>query len=785
MVSLNLDSRCFAIVHWIVLFSFALALLGMSRIGTTRGDINEEKDSVRFDYHVQPLLTKLGCNAGSCHGNARGQGGFRLSLFGADQAFDLRAILESSNRVDVKNPERSLILKKPSGQEDHEGGVRFEKGGWEYQTLLDWIRHIDSGAKADTLAQLVVTPSRILLADEESTAKINVMATFASGECKDVTSFSVLRVQNDNIAELQQYTVKRKRVGETHVIATYLGWSANASVVVPNTIRLEGTSVNPRARSNHCVDSFIDSKLDDLGTVSAPICDDYTFLRRVALTTTGQLPSKATLETFCASQERKKRESMVAKFLSSPLHAAKWATRMSEILGSRDMGKATASADIEKQWHAWFVERFQKNTAYDKMVHEILTSTTRQNLSAAEYLDQLVLLSNPTESFEPQKGLMDSYWKRPSDNEDIMVESLAERTSAAFLGIRIECAKCHKHPFDRWTQNDYRAFANIFAQVRYGLSAEMRETIFDRLEQQRKSTGDFAERKKIPSFREVYLAKNDNDFRSIGKQEPLLPRSLGSSMILQGNDRRIAFADWLLSDGKRLLARNFVNRVWENCFGRGLVEPVDSFSAAHPPSHPELLEELAKQFIEHDFDIRWLEHCILTSNAWQRSSMIDVSTSDEGQSYSRFAMRVLSADAILDSISCALENESGKAITNATYRSEDGLWQSYFDVFARRPRTAVCDCDRRNDPTLRQAMLLLSDEQLLHRIEEYVKVHLPKREELSPWIEGKFLQILCRPAKPAELEITLGYITNSAELNEACTDFIWSLFNTREFVTLH
>ncbi len=767
-----------------VSFLCSAALIGVSFVGATQGDTNTEKEAVRFDWHIQPLLTKLGCNAGACHGNAHGKGGFRLSLFGADQAFDLRSIVESSDRVDVKNPERSLILRKPTGLEDHEGGVRFESGGLEYQLLLDWIRHGKSEATADTLVQLVVNPPRIMLADEGSTATINVLATFASGVSKDVTSFSVLRFQNDNIAELQQQSLKRKSVGETYLIATYQGWSANASVVAPNA-KLGETVVTPHGRSKHFVDQFIDRKLDELGRVSAPNCDDYTFLRRIALTTTGQLPSKATIESFCASEESSKRDSMVGNLLSSPLHAAKWATRMCEILGSRDMGKSSASADIEEQWHAWFVERFQHNTPYDKMVREILTSTTRQNQTAGEYLDQLMLSSKPTESLELGKNSMDLFWKRPSDNEEILVESLAERTSAAFLGIRIECAKCHKHPFERWTQNDYRAFANIFSQVRYGLSAEMRETIFDRLEQQRKAPGDSAERKKIPSFREVYLTRNVNDFRSVGTNELLSPRSLGSSTVLAGSDRRVAFADWLLSDGKQLLARNFVNRVWEHYFGRGLVEPVDSFSAAHPPSHPELLEELANQFVEHDFDIRWLERSILTSNAWQRSSIMDSSISDEGQSFSRFAMRVLSADEILDSISCALENETVKATTNATYRSEDGMWQSYFDVFARKARTAVCDCDRRIDPTLRQAMLLLSDEQLLHRIEDYVKDHLPKREDLGNWIEGKFLQVLCRPAKPSELEFTSNYIAKSAEMNEACADFIWSLFNMREFGTLH
>ncbi len=759
-----------------------------------------EVQVINFDRHVQPLLSKLGCNSGSCHGHSAGKGDFKLSLFGYDSQLDFNAINNSDHgRLDRSRPRESLFLQKPTQQVEHGGGVRFTADSWEYDLLRNWIAQ--GGKKSDRidpLTNLEVIPAKSLLAQDDTVVKLKVLASFASGEKMDVTPFCSLRAANDSVVELQQETIRRRHPGDTTIVATYAGWSASGHFLVPVDSRdATGTSsTQGRSESSNLIDQVVEKRLLDLRIHPTEICDDSTFLRRLTLATTGQLPDLQSIHRFVAQTSPTKREDAIQRMLGHSLHASVLATRMCEITGSRDLGNAELRPEtaLEAKWHGWFRERFARNEPYDSVVRQVLVATTRDALSANEFIENAMAANADGRLHEAadysQKPSLDLFWQRSKVNEEVDVESLAERISAAFLGVRIECAKCHKHPFDRWTQDDYRSFANLFTQVRFGLSGDLRIAVADKLQQQRESTESTSKRERVPSLREVYLTTKPVDFLSARDQSKLPAKPLMGTAIICEGDRRIAFADWLLDDANPFFARNFVNRVWGFYFGAGLIDPIDAYSASNPPAYPELLDALATEFIESNYDVRMLETLILNSNAWQRSAESTARNDVVGYNFARFQVRVLPAYAIVDSIACALNEQATPTAGLPAFATENVDLQPYFNVFSRPERKSRCDCERSDHPTLRQAMLLLSDQGLTTRIDTSVRKLLSDRNgefdsSQESLIEHLFLSALERRPTIDEQNSAHEHIVNASSLEQAASDILWSLINTREFVTLH
>ena len=747
---------------------------------------------VDFERHIAPLFTRLGCNAGSCHGASDGKGGFRLSLFGHDKLWDYSAITaEGSGRVDTDIPENSLILEKPTLSIDHEGGLRMSIDSWEYQLLSRWIRDgALHAAGSGQISRIDVEPGTTLLTRDNPAVDLHVIATFADGERQDVTSFASLRTQDELIATVSESgKVERLQAGDTAVIATYNGHPSNASILIPAD-GMPG-AVDER-ESSGLVDRHISKKLRQLRIEPAAECSDETFLRRVTLAVIGQLPAPESIREFVADSDPDKRIRAIEALLADPLHAAMWATRMCEITGSGDVGdsRMQLGSDHEQKWHAWFRRRFAENLPYDQLARNVLCGTTRDELDAASFIRARMKAAEDggtvtAEVYATHQSL-DLFWQRPKVNEEIDVEAITERIAAGLLGVRLECARCHKHPFDRWTQNDHRSFANYFTQVRFGISPALRSSVVDALDEQRERARSGLSTRRIPRIREVYVSTQSHALRDPTTQVRLPVKPLGGEEADTVGDRRVAFVDWLTAGDNPYFARNFVNRVWKRYFGIGLVDPVDAFSAGNPPSHPQLLDALARDFIEHGFDIRRLETQVLQSQAWQRSSSINDTNQGDRRNFSRAYVYVLPAEVVVDAITSAVGDQQSRAVELAGSRSNDAEIDTYFEVFQRPQRKLTCDCEQRNEPTLRQTMLLLSDPRLLTRIREGHVARLTESGMSDEKVVDKlFLLALSRWPDDDERHAALQHLESSSERQDGLTDIMWGLINTREFVTRH
>ncbi|TWU00980.1 DUF1549 and DUF1553 domain-containing protein [Stieleria varia] len=758
-------------------------------LASTLGHATEPgTNPVNYRRHIAPLLSQFGCNAGSCHGSVHGQGGFKLSLFGFDDAADYEAIVDREADRVLKTPQESLLLLKPSGIVDHEGGKLFDIDSPAYKLLERWIRE---GAKNEQLSELVklsIEPSEVNLSSASPHCDFKVFARFADDALLDVTNLAALSVVDDSLAEVDaRGTLTRMGNGGTSLIATYGGRSASASIFSIDA-QIGVPVLEPPANE---VDRWINLRQERLRIAPVEKTDDYAFLRRLSLLTMGRLPTPEEVRSFAADSNSEKRTVAIDQALASPQHASLWATRMCEITGSREQlsSDAEIAEQQQRRWHEWFRVRFVDNLPYDQIARGVLTATSRDQRSTSDFIHACV--ERPTDiATDAQeyaaKPTLDLYWARRKENEQVDLESLAERTAAAFLGVRIECARCHKHPFDRWTQNDHRSFANLFAQVRYGLSPEMRMGLADALEQRRRRIAVGESPSKIPRIREVYLtASTSGNFRDAATLELLPSRPLGDKHYEADEDPREQFVHWLLLPENPFFARNFVNRVWAYYFGQGIVEPVDSFSASNPPSHPELLDGLAKEFIASGYDIRSLERTILTSNAWQRAATIPANQQNDHRNYSRFPVQVLPAAVLVDAIADVAGDDDNRAVDSPMRSPVTSAAPEYFDVFDRPERVATCDCESSHAPSLRQTMLMLADDTLLKRIQDGIAVELARMSKNRKLVEQLFLTTLSRPPTKDERKSAVKHLREAKDRIEAVADLTWSLMTTREFYTNH
>ena len=491
-------------------------------------------ERVDFDRHVASLFGRLGCNAGSCHGSFQGRGGLNLSLFGHDPESDYSTLTRNvlGRRVDVMDPDRSLLLLKPTGRVPHEGGLRFTVDSWEYRVIRAWIA---GGARRDpsqgAVEHIEIRPSTLNLQRPGSSVRLSIVARFAAGDEADVTPFCDFRVRDDAVADVAlDGEVRGLRPGDTAVVASYNGRLASARVSVPT-----GRVVTiPDVPECDLIDREVFAKLRSLGVTPSKPATDAEFLRRVTLDVIGTLPSPHEVRAFLNDCTLDKRSRKIDELLAHPMHAALWATRYLDITGcdvEAMEGPEPLRARRAQMWHDWFRKRFADNTPYSEIARGVITATSRDGSSAEVWADReaarMIALKNGSECDYASKPGLDLYWRRFVRGAYVSVEPLAERTAAAFLGMRVECAQCHKHPFDRWTQTDYRAFANVFADVQFGLSPEGLAATARLLEQRRKSdpNGTLAP---IPRLSETFLS--DHPSRRLADPStgrPLGPRALG------------------------------------------------------------------------------------------------------------------------------------------------------------------------------------------------------------------------------------------------------------------
>jgi hypothetical protein len=813
---------------------------------------SEPTNQPLFSRHVVPLFSRLGCNAGLCHGAVKGQNGFQLTLFGADPALDhLRLMRDSGGRrVSLVDPDSSLMLLKATGRVAHQGGKRMEVGSPEYQLLRNWI---EQGAVLDKLetsatAKLAVSPASQTSKRGESYS-LRVQASFADGSSEDVTSLCTFESRDRTVAEVDATgQVRTLGVGDTVLIVRYRSQPVMAMVLVPG----EATGAFPEVKEHNYIDKHVLDKLKRLNIQPSQLCDDVTFLRRVYLDVTGTLPTPEEIRGFLADTAADKRTKKIEELLERPGYSALWATKFCDILrpGGYPANAGLSEAANTRRFYEWVRARLKENTPYDQFIERVLTATSREGRPEAEWVTEVQTMAAEDAAKTPdleayaQRKTLDLYWQRTNAAG---VKGTLQLTHS-LLGLRLECAQCHRHPHDIWQQDDLLSFANFFMRVSSvggntaspevskeadGLVKEAKQ-----LREDAKKVSEQAKDKSLPKEEMTKLqmeAKTLNDkaktlddvakrlkgteihfmgkpaFASVtstlGSQKSEKFRLLGSSetvTVPNDKDPREVVMGWLRRPDNSFFARAMVNRVWAHYFGRGIVDPPDHLSPLNPPSHPQLLSELSDDFVKSGYDLKRLHRTILASRTYQQSAQTNASNRADSVNYASFYLRRLPAEVLVDAINHA--TASGETYPPELYlrsgaramevaggtgseRAQASL-QYAFHIFGRPSRSpdVQCDCERDTTATVVQTLYLANHPRLLAKIsapEGRVAQLIKNIADDEKRIDEVFLWTLSRLPTDGERKSCLGYIKESPSAQKGLEDVMWSLLNTREFLLNH
>lgn len=697
---------------------------------------------VSFISEVMPILARQGCNSGACHGKASGQNGFRLSLLGSDPRFDYESLVRDGRgrRVFPAAPGASLLLRKPTAEIGHGGGRKFVRESPGYRTLARWIAQ---GMPFDprqgtSVLKIEVSPARRRIAPK-GTQQLRVTAQLSDGSEADVTHQAQYQSNALDLALVDEsgQVATLEGVGEAAIMARFGGQVAVARVIVPRNDNPARGDLPP---STNPIDPLIFGKLRELGIPPSATCTDAEFARRSALDLCGTLPDPDEVTAFEASHEPSKRERWVDRLLDRPECADLFAMKWSAILrNKRSLGSLSQPGTFA--FHSWIREALAENLPYDRFAAAILTA---KGDSAA---------SPPVVWFRHAKTL----------------EEQVDDTAQLFLGVRLQCARCHHHPFESWGQDDYYGFAALFARVG------------------RKPGPD-------PVTPRIFVLPEGQATDPLtGKT--YAPRVLGGSAMPDlgpRDDPREALAEWLRRPDNPFFARAIVNRYWKHLFGRGLVEPEDDMRASNPPSNPELLDFLAADFIRHDYDLKQLLRLMATSRAYDRSSLPVPENERDRQNFARYAPRRLPAEVLLDAIGTVTGSPEVFAGLprgfRATQLPDDGFASTLLETFGRPKRESVCECERSTEPSLSQSLLLLNSPALQRQLSAdagraalLANDPRPDRDKVTLL----YRVALSRVPSDAEQAVCLAHLDrlrSEGRVRQAYEDLIWTLINTKEFL---
>ncbi len=789
---------------------FALVALAVCSVPSVRAAVtlpgSERVEKVDFERHVMGVFGRMGCNSGSCHGAFQGKGGFRLSLFGYDPAKDYLALTREveGRRLNRADPDNSLLLLKATGRVPHEGQTRFGRDSWAYQLLRSWIadgarRRPDSG----TVVKIVLTPSEYAFEKPGQIGQVQVKATFADGTTETITSLCDFRTNDEAVVEAAALgRLRAVRPGDTAVIISYRGNVVPLRVLVP--FEAKGGFHYPDAPATNFIDRAVFAKLRRLNIVPSELSGEAEFLRRVCIDTIGILPTPKEVRDFLADPRPDKRARKIDELLAHPMHAALWATKFCDITGNNTdalENPPPRKNRLSQMWHDWFRKRLAENVPYDDIVRGVLCATSRDGLSSEDYVKQVKETESIDRGFNKayaKRSSLDLFWRR---QQRVPIEQWGEKTAAAFLGVRLECAQCHKHPFDRWTQSDYRAYANIFARVSFAVSPESRKLFRVENEERKKTKGD----KKIPPLaplREVYFVNSGTANRPLSDPDtnkPLPDRALGGPVLTfeDGKDPRQTLFEWMRAADNPFFARSFVNRVWGHYFGTGIVHPVDDFSLANPSSNEALLDALAKDFLDSEYNIRELERKILLSRTYQLTSVPNETNRFDRTNYSHGNIRPMMAEVMVDVLNAALGAKEdfgpdmppgSRAIEIGASRARNASVNYAFRIFGRPPRTTACDCERAMEPGLPQKLYLMADPSIQQKLQSprgRLRQLLAKEKDDNQALDELFLATICRLPTPKERARFADHRAHSKDRASAFFDTMWALINTNEFVFNH
>jgi hypothetical protein len=703
---------------------------------------------VEFVRDVVPVLTKAGCNAGSCHGSFQGRGGFRLSLLGFDPQADHEAIVLQGRgrRVMPSAPENSLLLKKPTAAVGHGGGKRLDVDSKGYRILHQWLQEGMSSPDVNgaRVAAVKVEPAEIVLKPGEQ-RQLRVEAHWSDGAVQVVTDGVLYESTQDTVAEVSGTgLITVHRSGGATITLRYLGQSAAVPVMAPYGESNAAASF----RSNNFIDQAMSRQWRQLQLTPAPLADETEFMRRVYLDLIGTLPSPDDVRQYLASTADDKRARLIDELLQRGEYVDYWTLKWSDLLRAhrRSLGEKGLAT-----FNAWLRQALRENRPIEMMVRQLLTAQGNlyQNGAAAfYYVDQTP-------------------------------EELAETTAQVLLGVRLQCAKCHHHPYEAWSQDDYYGLAAVFARV------------------QRKDTMENGRYGGAQSVRLAAGGKVTNPATGSLATASILGHSLSSDP-----DPRRALADWLTQQENPYFARNVVNRYWGYLFGRGLVEPVDDLRSTNPASHPALLDNLARDFVEHGYDLKHLLRTLCNSSTYQLAAEFTPQRDTDGMFFTHRRPRRLPAEVLLDAINQAAGveetfNAGGRGRFGNTMVPHgtraialpDPTVNSYFlDAFGRPNRTTSCECDRSNRSDLGQVLHLANGEQFHAKIVD-AKGRIARRlaggaadPEL---IDELYLATFCRWPNGPEREAVSSLIAAAPTRKEGFEDLLWALLNSTEFVFNH
>jgi hypothetical protein len=766
-------------------------------------------EKVDFERHVMGLFGKAGCNNGSCHGSFQGKNGFRLSLFGYDPDRDYRALTRdlSSRRVNQENPDESLLLMKATGAMKHDGTARFSKDSWQYNIIRQWIQD-GSAWKAGSgeVVALEMSPKEYIFCKPGETKRVKITAKFKDGSVEDITPFCDFRVQDDAVANIDPFgLISGIKSGDSGLVVLYRGNVVSARVLVPMPAR----DNLKYPESVNYIDKEVFIKLRQMNMVPSEAASDGEFLRRIYIDTIGMLPTPDEVRAFLADKSADKRERKIDELLKHPLHAALWATKLSDITGNNTTALENPQnlrIARSQQWHDWIRKRIADNMPYDELVKNILLATSRDNLSPAEWLDKAKANEEEMAKLDTthyvERQTLDLFWRRA---QQVQSDIWGQKVAAAFLGVRIECAECHKHPTDRWTQNDYRAFGNFFTQVSFNQtysSPEIKKLVDALVAEKVAAAKDKKVNTNQIAPRELYVGEQPIAPRQnrLNSSTPLIPKALGGPQIPfeKGKDIRVELFNWMRSPDNPYFARSFVNRIWAHYTGMGLVDPVDDFSLANPPNNARLLDALAKDFVEHKFDIRYMERTILLSRTYQTSATPNPTNKLDKNNFARAYVRPMMAEVFVDVLNSGLgvtekfgnSYPAGKHMieVGATQINNNGDLTYALRIFGRPARTTACDCERTMEPALSQTLFRMTDSSVMEKLKlstNRVGVALDSKKTDDQILEDLFLATLTRLPSADEKSAFDKFRQNQKNRNVLFTDTMWALINTREFVLNH
>ncbi len=707
-----------------------------------------------FERDVMAVLSKAGCNMGTCHGNLNGKGGLQLSLRGQDAEHDYLALTHQlgGRRINRNDPAQSLILLKPLAEIAHEGGKRFALDSPEYRILLAWIRAGQHKPQNSChVIRLDVTPVEKVVVDPADSVQLQVTAEFAGGEKRDVTRLATYEPSNLNATVSVHGRVQRDAIGETAISVRYLNQQVSVRLAfLPGSDDFRWEGPTP---ANY-IDQFVFAKLQRLRVNPAQRINDHGFVRRAFLDTLGRPPNAEEAMRLVDSSHPDKRNQLIDSLLSRPEFADHWALKWSDLL--RNEEKLLDKRGVET-FHRWIRQCFADGMPLNKFVAQLVAATG----STYEH--------PPANYYRPIRDPL----------------TRGETTARLFLGIRLQCAKCHNHPFDRWTQDDYYSWAGLFAQVDYELVENKRRDKFDK--------NEFVGEQRV-------ILKTEGEVTNARTGAPAEPRFLSAdgNRLVAKADRLQELADWLTDPKNHQFAAAQANRIWYHLMGRGLVDPVDDFRVTNPASHPELLDALANDLVRHGYDVRHLVRSIMRSRTYQIASTRVEPTELADANYARVQVRRLTAEQLLDAQHQFLAtwpefngyDRGIRAIQLAgvqrvrrreTPPSPD---DRFLTMFGKPQRLMACECERSDETTLSQAFYLISGEGLHNQLAEENRLSRLLKSQTSDEdaVRELYWSALSRAPSAHEMSNCVGLLSAADDRRAALQDLAWALANSKEFM---